>query len=876
MTVALVLGVCAVMAGCGSGPAAVKAPGQKSGLPPIGSSHASLSELLTKPRAELAKEFDELMAQVQIREKAHRDGTLAFGLLPRLRLPLVLPVWAEASYSAKSEISLPPYVAEGSTDNHLALHLAHFGDAEAARRLADSNDRATRQSLNDLACKRNYPAEWTRLAALLLHAAEYRVAVGDDDGRAELASLHKQIRELLDAKAARGPLGAALLAQGHKVLTLAASTWREQGQPELADRADADLAAWGEFPAPAVPVPLGASSAAVADLLRSTGKGRVVPALNIGRALDLLALPATGEGVQGVIATFDAADKLAEVLVVYRPRIADYYLEPAHLVPALEDHGIAGTDRAQAASVHRRDYTFGSLACGVAVAPRGYLLGAYVRFAAATGAARAPALVRDFGVVNLDRSFAQNRVRLVPEQIGDEVQTTRASVLGRIASPLLPLVPTEAVLRRDGWHDLVQSFTLLYGVDEETPALLQTVLPLWSALGPGGLDSVEGKDGGQLVFRWEDERTRYVLRLPHLSGQPFEFVAADTRVGEALAARATAVEAFDAGERKTRLEKNQPLLRIPRKLDVGWSSSPNFVQLGMTRKQALGALPRGQAVLKQQGADVVNVVLTGEPPSTAVRVPRQVFVRFGPNQRVAEVRVRYFDGPASKGTSRWTAELLAGLSKPCGAATESPGSWSALWSDLPHRKPTPSLARWQDDVTVLTFQRDGTGAEAILRDCPLNQPAGVALAPLAYLPRGLEGIALGEERATLLGRWKIDKPRTLEDGALVLPPVPSGSYDAVLVWFEQDKIARIAARHGLLATGAQPSPSPSDQVAQAWGRSIRSLGWPSRQDVTSEGALQSLGWHDDQTRVRIFWQEADGSAPRVFTEWKDVTVAKGK
>src|SRR5439155_6112589 len=102
--------------------------------------------------------------------------------------------------------------------------------------------------------------------------------------------------------------------QGHKVLSLAAAAWRAHSQPELADKADADLAAWGALPSPVLAVPLGASSATVADMLRSQGNGQVVPALNTGRALDLFALPATGEGAQAVIACFDTADKLAEVL----------------------------------------------------------------------------------------------------------------------------------------------------------------------------------------------------------------------------------------------------------------------------------------------------------------------------------------------------------------------------------------------------------------------------------------------------------------------------------------------------------------------------------------------------------------------------------
>jgi hypothetical protein len=833
----------------------------------------SLKELLARPRAELAKQFEEVAAQVQTREKAHRDGTLAFGLLTRLRVPLVLPVWTEARYSAKAQISLPPYVAEASKDNHLALHLARYGDAEGARLLVEAEDQTARRTIDDLACDRNYPAEWTRLVGLMLHAVEHRLADGDDEGRAELVSLHAQLRELLDAKAARGPLGAALLAQGHKVLALAAAAWRAQGQPQLADRADADLAAWGEFPAPVVAVPLGASSAAVADELRSQRKGRVVPALNTSRALDLFALPVTGEGIEGVVATFDAADGLAEVLVAYRTRIADYYLEPAHLVFPLEDHGIAGKELSQAGSVHRRDYVLGKLTCDVAVVPRGYVVGAFARFVG-TEAPRGPTLSRDFGPVNLDRTFGQNRFRLAPEQMNDVIRTSRAATLAKVANPLAPLTPAEAVLRRDGWHDLVKSFTLLYNVEENTPPLFQTALPLWSALGSGRIEALEDKDGGHLVLIWEDTKTRYALRLPHVSSQPFAFEATDARVAETLPARVAAAAAYDAAERKARLESRQALLRIPRRLEAGWSNPPHFVQLGMTREQALAALGRGKSVVEHEGPQFVSAVYTGEPPKAAARASRQVFVRFGPDQKVAEIRVRYSAGPAAAGSARWVADLLGGLVKSCGAAVESPGSWTTAWSELPPRKPVPTLSRWQDDLSLLTVQRDGTTVEAILRDCPLDQPAGVPLPAFAYLPRGPGNVALGDQRAEVLTRFATDKPRALEDGSLVLPPPRSGAYDALLVWFEADRVVRIVARHAPPAAASRQLPSTNDQITQSWARGIRSLGWPTRQDADSECGLTSLGWHDDRTRVRIFAQEAGDGPPRLFTEWKEIGEKK--
>src|SRR5262249_48254011 len=154
-------------------------------------------------------------------------------------------------------------------------------------------------------------------------------------------------------------------------------------------------------------------------------RGHAVAALNTKRALDLFELPVTGEGAQGVVAVFDASDKLFDVLVVYRPRIADYYLEPAHLVLPLEDHGIPGKDTVQSACVLGCEFGLGQSLSRFSVIPRSNVRGAYVRFAAAEQPP-APVLSRDFGLVNMDRSFGQNRVRLVPEQVGDSVQTSRA------------------------------------------------------------------------------------------------------------------------------------------------------------------------------------------------------------------------------------------------------------------------------------------------------------------------------------------------------------------------------------------------------------------------------------------------------------------
>ena len=36
-----------------------------------------------------------------------------------------------------------------------------------------------------------------------------------------------------------------------------------------------------------------------------------------------------------------------------------------------------------------------------------------------------------------------------------------------------------------------------------------------------------------------------------------------------------------------------------------------------------------------------------------------------------------------------------------------------------------------------------------------------------------------------------------------------------------------------------------------------------------------MGWHDDRTRVRIFWQESDSGAIHLYSEWQDLTNGNG-
>ena len=50
--------------------------------------------------------------------------------------------------------------------------------------------------------------------SLMLYSAQIRLASDDKDSLLEIIDIHRQLQTVLDAKAARGELGTALLPQG--------------------------------------------------------------------------------------------------------------------------------------------------------------------------------------------------------------------------------------------------------------------------------------------------------------------------------------------------------------------------------------------------------------------------------------------------------------------------------------------------------------------------------------------------------------------------------------------------------------------------------------------------------------------------------------
>lgn len=821
----------------------------------------SLAELLTKPRAQLAEMADECVTRIQIQDKGRREGRLSFHLIPDFRLPLAVPVLRQARYSSKAEFSLPPYVEEGKPDGALALHLACFGDTEAASKLLESGDSETRRRIQEARFEREYPVEWTRLVGLLLHAAQMRLATGDLEGGTELVALHRQLKEVLDAKAAKGPLGSVLLPRGRQALTRAAAAWRAEKKTELAGQADAALAAWGEVPAIAIPLQPGAPRAQLSRLLRSAGTGRVLTSSSTARALDLLALPFPDEGVDAVLAFFDDADRLADIWITYRSGFSELFPAPAQLALLMEERPIKGEEEPTATGMSTRVYRLGDLSCAVSVVVHGAGVGALVRLNGGKESKITASLPRDFGGASLDRTFEQNRFRLTPEQRGDKPLNVRGKALAQLRNPLPALALAGAELRREAGHDLAAALMLRYALDNTgPPPLPKLAAPLWTTLGPGQIQGVSDKNGGHLALTWDDARTRYTLRLPYETTGPVELEITEQQGREHLAERESAARAQDRKEREQRLKAGKPLVRIARNLEQ--------IELGMPRSQVLQLLPRGRAALKQDIPGGFTVTFTGDPAPTDSYLVRQMFIRFDDAERVVELRARYVDGPAGERTA-WMADLLKKLTKRAGAPVDCPSPWAKIWTDLPVQKPAPLLYRWQDDIRVLTYQVDAGGFELGLRDTSADPEMGQSLSPLEYLPRGPANLQLGLARQEILKKWGVKEP-VYQEGVLVLQPAKPDLFDTFFVWFKDDRATKITARH-VIASHVNGANSPQ-ALTDAWGRQLAAFGWPRRNDVVANGMLQGLGWHDDRTRIRIYWEEPDTTGPpRVYTEWKELS-----
>jgi hypothetical protein len=850
--------------GCGSAPEPDKQPEPAS--PPAPAVFrldepikVSLHPLLSRPRQELAAQAEQLAEQIQFQEKKNRDGLMPFVLLPDFHLVRAVPIFGTAKFSADHQLSLPPYFPKSGKDNEVALHLARFGDVEGALRIVDKNDAATRARIESFRLGRNYPVEWTRLVALYLDDAHIRLATGDHQAGRDLVGLHKQLREVLDTKAQSSWLGAVLLPRGRAALSQAAAAWSKANQAALAEQAEAAVTTWEGVPEFQPLLPLGTKRADVARFLASPATGYAVKAANLARAFDLLALPFPAEGAETVVACFDRTHRLANLVVVYYPSVTESFARPEQLAQLVEERGLHPQQLPEVAGLHRRSYRAGETAWEVAVVPNHGSVGALVTLGATRPSHKCPSLSRDFGVVRFDRSFEQNRIRFTPHQRGRRITARDPQTLDRLVNPLRPLGLTGAEIQADPQETLLAQLTLTFAADPRSPATFgQTALPLWAAAGPGRLETGKDQDTAYLALRWEDGPTRYTFRWPYGQGQPPVFVAQDQTPAAELAARTVRVLAADRAERKARFKKHELITWI--------AHVRERVALGMSRAEVDNVLPRPRTIIKRDIPDGLAVIFKEAPEDNPGYIPRELFARFGSDQRVAEIRVRYTGN---------VGNLLEELRISCGAPWQSPGPWARVWTkEFASRSPDPVLYRWQDDATLLTFQQDSEGVELTLRDCPRAYESGVPLPPFECLPPGPKNCRLDTKKADLVKRWKDSRPR-FQEGWLVLSLPEDSPFDQYLVRFNaHNRAVQVSARHRQ-QWDREPSPDElAAAVQKAWARNVRDYGWPRREETNARKQFKSWTNHDDRTRLTIFWEESRSGKFRLFTEWTNLEASK--
>src|SRR5439155_1435426 len=107
-------------------------------------------------------------------------------------------------------------------------------------------------------------------------------------------------------------------------------------------------------------------------------------------------------------------------------------------------------------------------------------------------------------------------------------------------------------------------------------------------------------------------------------------------------------------------------------------------------------------------------------------------VRWDAQGKAAEIRGRMVEGPA--GAGKGLSQFLQTLKTKGGAAAILPSAKNP-WPDLPPRK-AGQVFCWRDDTTCWRTTFDSSGLELSVRDCPVEESAGVPLPPLVCVPRG--------------------------------------------------------------------------------------------------------------------------------------------
>ena len=242
----------------------------------------NLADWLGKPRSELAQQVAEWSDTVKQQRQHAAENPLSLDLLPEsaaagddagvrpgglLGKGRLQPAALRQGRRAGRRRRAPPCPARRP---------------HAALKLADPTDKDLLVRIDGRRTDRKYPLEWTQLTALAFQSAEWKLATGEPQGAADLVQMHKQLRALLDDKAAAGPLGAALLPLGRRALAEAAAAWKKSkiDKQDLAEDVEAALKDWGESPPPAPALAPGASEFEAVRLFGRPAAGQAVVADN--------------------------------------------------------------------------------------------------------------------------------------------------------------------------------------------------------------------------------------------------------------------------------------------------------------------------------------------------------------------------------------------------------------------------------------------------------------------------------------------------------------------------------------------------------------------------------------------------------------------
>lgn len=757
-----------------------------------------LADWLDRPRADLAVAAKDLEKEIEALEKARTLGQLKVKLLTDLRIPLAIPVWRQAEYSKAQNMVLPPYLKEGDRDADLAVHLARNGDLEAARKIAPDE---VKPNLDVLALDRNFPAEWTRFVGLQLHLAHLDLAQGNIEGAMLIASIHRQLMEILGEKGQASPLGAALLPKGKRIFEDALVAWgKENREQYVAWAKDTVLPHWGASHPWKAP----------AETPRwLTGDDGLL------KKLDLLAIPLPESHLGSIQYLPEQA-----AFFVYQPTLIDVY-ESRHIDYWLAEQGGV--------------FPINTLLAGINPYARGIV---QTNLSADLKTADLP---RTFGPVSLDRSFEINRRLFAwsrPRQ--STLAVSDEKLLYQVEQPYAG-APVLATLEQDPDRDLVQQIQFAY---KPTFEATDWLLPLWRKFGVGmGRVSGDRKTDG-IEWSWQQGETKLTLVLPN--DRALEPTLTFVHVpGANDSLRAELVAKKDLAERKARIEAGKPVTHARRVLEP--------FQLGMTQVELDKALKAFPSHLKQPIEDGVLITFNHTPQPGTEWTPRQGVARFDKDGKLVEARVRVTDVPGVKGSGvSKLLELLKSRSGPPEVVTLN----SANWADVPDIKIGKSQYRWLDDVTLQIARPEASGAEIILRDCPVDAPSGLAMKALELLPRGPNNCAIGTKRADLLKNWRVQTPQMIEE-ALVLTPGEKSPYDSLLVWFEGDKVSRVVARYRI---AKDQRGKPGEALLQVWGANAFTWGWP----WLSEKA-PGLSTYDDATRLRLHWNQGE-----LYAEWKQL------